>query len=394
MSGHPLGDVSVLALESGVSAPLCTRLLGDLGADVVKVERPGTGDVNRHWDTAVRGQSSAHVWVNRNKRSVELDLKSEDGREIARDLAERADVVVQNFSPGAVERLGLDYESLSAENEALIYLNVSGYGRDGPYRDRKAYDLVMQGETGLISLTGSPDQPAKIPLSVCDINAAMYGAIATLTALYRRETTGTGQEIEVTMFGGVLSWLGYFPLKYWHADEEPGRVGMRHHLLTPYGPYEAADGKYVNLAVLSEPHWEAFCQDVLEEPDLLEDSRFETNEARVDNRDVLEARLEELIVERPRDHWADRLAAAGIPWGDVNELADVLDHPQAHHLGMIEELETDDGPISVVDTPIELSDAELRRDPMPELGADTVAVLHSLGYSADEIERLRAADVI
>jgi itaconate CoA-transferase len=185
-----LEDINVLALESGISAPFCTRLLGDLGAEVVKIERPGVGDVNRHWDTAVNGLSSAHVWVNRNKRSIELDLKADHGKEVFVELAEKADVVVQNYSPGAVERLGIDYESLQEVNDDLIYVNISGYGRSGPYRNRKAYDLVMQGETGLIQLTGSPESPAKIPISACDINAAMYGMIGTLTALYHRATVG------------------------------------------------------------------------------------------------------------------------------------------------------------------------------------------------------------
>jgi crotonobetainyl-CoA:carnitine CoA-transferase CaiB-like acyl-CoA transferase len=239
---YALDDITVLALESGISAPLCTRMLGDLGADVVKIERPGVGDVTRHWDTAVEGESSAHVWVNRNKESLELDLKSDEGHEIFMDLAERADVVVQNFSPGVVEALGVDHEAVAAINEDVIYLNISGYGRSGPYEERKAYDLVMQGETGLIQLTGTPESPAKIPLSVCDINAAMYGTIGTLTALFHRASSGEGQELDVTMFGGILSWLGYFPLKYMHNDEIPERVGMRHHLLVPYGPHEAADG--------------------------------------------------------------------------------------------------------------------------------------------------------
>ncbi|MFB6165040.1 MAG: CaiB/BaiF CoA transferase family protein [Haloarculaceae archaeon] len=391
---YALDDVTVLALESGISAPLCTRMLGDLGADVVKIERPGVGDVNRHWDTAIDGKSSAHVWVNRNKESLELDLKRDAGHEIFMDLAEKADVIVQNFSPGVVESLGVDYESVRAENEDVIYLNISGYGRSGPYQDRKAYDLVMQGETGLIELTGPPESPSKIPISVCDINAAMFGTIGTLTALYHRAMSGEGQELDVTMFGGVLSWLGYFPLKYMANGEIPERVGMRHHLLVPYGPHETADDQYVNFAVLSEAHWETFCEDVLERPDLLADERFDANEKRVDNRDTLEPIIEDVIATESRDYWAERLDAAGLPWGDVNRIDEVIDHPQTEHLGMIREIETDDGPVRVVDNPLDMSGLDVRRDPMPDLGADSAAILSQLGYSAEEIEALRSDGVI
>ncbi|WP_129113532.1 CaiB/BaiF CoA transferase family protein [Halegenticoccus tardaugens] len=391
---YALDDIDVLALESGISAPFCTRLLGDLGATVVKVERPGVGDVNRHWDTAVRGHSSAHVWVNRNKKSVELDLKNEEGNAICRELAAKADVVVQNFSPGVVKNLGLDYESLRGENESLIYLNISGYGRDGPYKDRKAYDMVMQGETGLIPMNGSPDAPAKIPLSVCDINAAMYGVVGTLTALFQRERTGEGQELDVTMFGGMLSWLGYFPLKYWYADEIPERVGMRHHLLTPYGPHETSDGQYVNFAVLSEPHFELFCEEVIERPDLLADERFATNETRMKHRKAFESTVEAEIATEPRDYWADRLEDAGLPWGDVNRIDEVLDHPQTVHLGMVREMETANGPIRFIDNPLDMGNAAVQREPMPDLGEDTESVLEDLGYSREEIERFDSTGVI
>ncbi|MFA9504854.1 CaiB/BaiF CoA transferase family protein [Natrinema sp. H-ect1] len=389
-----LEDVTVVSLESGISAPLCTRMLGDFGAEVIKVERPGVGDVNRHWDTAVYGDSSAHVWVDRNKLSVELNLKADEGRAVFHELAAEADVIVQNYSPGVVERLGVGYEDVAEDNDDVIYLNISGYGRDGPYEDRKAYDMVMQGETGLIPMNGSPDAPAKIPLSICDINAATYGTISTLLALFHRERTGEGQELDVTMFGGILSWLGYFPHKYWHTDEIPERIGMRHHLLTPYGPHETADDRSVNFAILSEAHWELLCTDVLERPDLLEDERFATNEQRVENRETLEPLIEDLIADHPRDYWAERLAEAGIPWGDVNRFDEVLEHPQADHLDLVKEFETEDGPVPYVDTPIDSSELEFAAEPMPDLGEDTDDVLAALGYSSAEIAELRDADVI
>ncbi|WP_226479734.1 CaiB/BaiF CoA transferase family protein [Natrinema amylolyticum] len=389
-----LDDITVLSLESGISAPLCTRMLGDFGAEVIKVERPDVGDVNRHWDSVVDGDSSAHVWVDRNKLSIELNLKSDEGLEIFHELAEEADIVVQNYSPGVVERLGVGYEDVAESNDDVIYLNISGYGRTGPYSDRKAYDMVMQGETGLILMNGSPDAPAKIPLSVCDINAATYGTISALLALFHRERTGEGQDLDVTMFGGMLSWLGYFPQKYWHNDELPERIGMRHHLLTPYGPHETADDRYVNFAVLSEAHWELLCEAVLERPDLLADERFETNEKRVENRETLEPMLEDLIAQKPRDYWADRLTEAGIPWGDVNRLDEVLDHPQTEHLDLVKELETEAGPVPYVDTPIDASELEFAAEPMPDLGEHTDDVLEALGYSSEEREALRESDVI
>jgi itaconate CoA-transferase len=391
---YALDDVNVLALESGVSAPLCTRLLADLGAEVVKIERPESGDVNRHWDSAVKGLSSAHVWVNRNKKSLELDLKADEGKAVFRELAADADVVVQNFSPGVVDRLGLDYETLAAENDDLIYVNISGYGQTGPYADRKAYDMVMQGETGLISMNGHPEAPAKIPLSVCDINAAMYGALGTVSALFQHTRTGEGQEIDVTMFGGMLSWLGYFPLKYWYNDEKPERVGMRHHLLTPYGPHETADDQYVNFAVLSEAHFEVFCEDVIERPDLLDDERFETNEKRIEHRETFEGIVEDEIRTRDRDHWAERLAEVGIPWGDVNEIDEVLAHPQVDHLGMVAQVDSDEGPLDVVDNPLEMSGSDIRHDRLPGLGEDSQEILKNLGYDEETINKLHTDGII
>jgi crotonobetainyl-CoA:carnitine CoA-transferase CaiB-like acyl-CoA transferase len=389
-----LDGVDVLTFENGISAPLCTRLLGDLGAEVIKVERPGVGDVNRHWDSVVHGDSSAHLWVDRNKRSVELDLKSEEGQQLARELAERADVVVQNFSPGVVERLGIGYDDVAARNEDVIYLNISGYGRTGPYRDRRAYDLVMQGETGLVLMTGSPDQPAKIPLSVCDINAGMYGTMSVLTALFHRERTGDGQQIDVDMFSGMLSWLGYFPFKYWYAGETPERVGMRHHLLTPYGPFRTADDRYVNFAILSESHWETFCESVVECPEWADDERFETNEKRVDNREALEPRIEEIFATRTRDEWVEKLDRHGIPWGDVNTIEEVLSHPVVEERDLVAEMETDDGPVKVIDNPMGFHALDVRHEPTPDLGEDTDAVLGDLGLSDEEIDRLRRDDVV
>jgi len=364
----------VLAVEGGASGPFCSRLLGDLGADVVKVERPGTGDVNRHWDTVVHAESAAHAWLDRNKRSLELDLKREEGSELFLDLAERADVVTQNAAPGVVERLGIGYEAVREVNSEIVYLHISGYGRSGPYSDRKAYDMITQGETGPMAMNGVPGAMAKIPLSICDIKAAMYGALGVLTALFHRERTGEGRELDVTMFGGVLSWLGYFPFKHWYDDEIPERVGTNHHLFTPYGPYEAADGEQVILAVLSAAHWETFC--------------------RVEHRETLETRIAEAFAERPREEWTARLQAAGIPWGDVNELDDVLAHPQADHLDAIREIPYRDGSLSFVDHPVDFGAVDTRREPMPDLGEHTQSLLREVGLGDEAIRRLHEAGVV
>lgn len=391
---HALDDIDVLSLESGISAPLCTRMLGDFGAEVVKVERPGVGDVNRHWDSTVHGESSAHVWVDRNKKSIELDLKSEAGNQIFLDLATKADIVVQNYSPGVVDRLGIGYEDVKTANDDVIYVNVSGYGRDGPYEEQKAYDMVMQGETGLILMNGSPDSPAKIPLSICDINAAMYATIGSMTALLHREWSGEGQEIDVTMFGGILSWLGYFTHKYWHDDDLPERVGIRHHLLTPYGPHETSDKQFINFAVLSRSHWQTFCEDVIDRPELADDPRYATNEDRMDHREEVESMIEEMIAKRPRDYWAERLQDAGIPWGDVNQIDEVLNHPQTDHLDLVKELETDEGVVKFIDNPIDFEKFEHQCNVMPDLGEHTESVLADLGYDDEEIEQFREDEVV
>ena len=391
---YALDSVNVLTFESGVSAPLCTRLLADLGAEVIKVEPPGVGDVNRHWDTAVHGRSSAHVWVNRNKRSIELDLKSNSGEDIALELAAKADVVVQNFLPGVVERLGIGYETVATHNKDVIYLNISGYGPSGPYKDRRAYDLVTQGETGLILLNGTSESPAKIPLSVCDINAGMYGAMAVLTALYHHERTGTGQELDVDMFSGILSWLGYFPLKYWYQGESPERVGMHHHLLVPYGPFQTSDDQYVNFAILSEAHWETFCESVINRPGWIDDKRFETNEKRVVNRETLEPRIEEIVATKTRGDWVEKLDKENIPWGDVNTLEEVLNHPVVEARDLVTEIEMDGKEVKVIEHPITFGDNDVRHESTPDLGEDTGAILEELGITRAEIQRLDDEDII
>lgn len=390
-----LTGIKVVDFSAGASGPFCARLLADWGARVIKVEKPG-GDLTREWDSVVNGLSSGYVWLNRNKESLTLNLKDRRGKEIIYQMIRDADVVLENFTPGTVRDLAIDYETLRAINPRIIYCHISGYGQDGPFRDEKAFDLLMQGEAGLIMMNGTPEHMAKIPLSICDLTAGMYAALAISMALYRREVDPAleGEELGVTMFDSMLSWLGYFPHFYWHRGQLPERVGTRHHLLTPYGPYKSRDGKYASLAVLSNDYWRRFCGEVIERPDLLDSPKFENNEKRIANRDELEAIVAQEFLKRDRDDWLDRLRAVGIPCGRVNSLDEVLNHPQAQWSGIIKEIDTPRGRVKEIDNPIRSSRHQSRMDYIPGLGEHTERILAGLGLSAGEIEALRAQKVI
>jgi len=389
-----LSGVRVLGLETSLSGPFCTKLLADMGAEVIKLEKPGTGDVIRGWDSVVRGLSSGYVAANTNKKSITVDLKREAGREIVRKLAQTVDVVVENFAPGSVGRLGLGAADLTKANSRLIYCSVSGYGQDGPYRDVKAYDLLIQGEAGIIATTGYPDAPAKVGVSMTDLTSAMYATVGVLLALYQREKTGHGQIIDISMFEAAASWLGYFPHHYWHKGEEPARMGMRHHYITPYGPYLAGDGKYVSLAVATASDWEIFCRQVIERPDLLADTRFDTPQSRRKHRAALEDTVEQVFLSRPSEDWLHRLDAARLPYGRVNGIAEVLAHPQAVARKFIREIESPVGRVPVLGNPLHLSSSPERLERIPALGEDTETVLKALGYSDPDIASLRRDGVI
>ena len=393
-STRALDGVKILAFEQVLSGPFATCLLADMGAEVIKVERPGVGDVIRGWDSVVRGLSSGYVWLNRNKRSLTLDVKQEKGKAILQELAKRSDVFFENYAPGVAGRLGLGYEKLSELNPRLIYCSLSGYGQNGPYRDVKAYDLLIQGEGGIIATTGYPDKPARAGLAIVDIAAGMYSAVGILLALYQREKTGRGQFIDVSMLDSIVSWLGYFPHHYWHAGEEPARVGMRHHYVTPYGPYLAGDGEYVNLAVASASDWEIFCRKVIEKPELLDDPRFATVEGRRKNRALLEESIENIFLGRDHNHWLAQLKKAELPYGEVRGIAQVLAHPQVAARRLIREADSPVGKVPVIANALKMSDSEARYERIPGLGEDSETILKELGYDANTITQLRCDKVI
>ena len=389
-----MDGIKIAAFEQVLSGPFATCTLADMGAEVIKIERPGVGDLIRHWDSAVKGLSSGYVWLNRNKQSLTVDVKKEQGREIVYRLVGESDVFFENYAPGVAERLGFSYAALSEINPRIIYCSISGYGQDGPYRDVKAYDLLIQGEGGIIATTGYPDKPAKAGISLTDIAAGMYAALGIVLALYQREKTGRGQQVDISMLESIVAWLGYFPHHYWHRGEEAARVGMRHHYVTPYGPYLARDGEYVNLAVATVQDWEVFCRKVLERPDLLEDQRFATVEARRENRALLEQTIENLISEQDHTEWLERLKKAELPYGVVRGIAKVLAHPQLLARRFFCEVDSPVGRVPVVGNPLRLSDSPARFDPIPALGEQTDAVLKKLGYDESRIAQFHRDKII
>ena len=394
MAEPALSGITVLAFEQAAAGPFATLILADLGAEVIKVERPDSGDVVRSWDRAVHGLSSGFVWLSRRKRSLTVDAKTPEGQAVLRRLAEQADVFLTNFAPGVAESLGLGYAELAERNPRLIYCALTGYGLSGPYRDAKAYDLLIQGEAGVLATTGYPDAPAKVGLPISDIAAGMYAALGIVLALYQRDRTGRGQLVDVAMFDSILSWLGYFPHHYWHQGEEAGRAGMRHHYIVPYGPYLARDGRYVNAVVASPRDWERFCRQVIERPELLEDPRFRDSPARREHRAELEALIEGIFLERDSEEWFARLAAAGLPHGALRGIAEVLAHPQVAARRLVREVDSPVGPVPTVESALRLSESPVAEGPIPALGGDTEAVLREAGYRDDEIAALRAAGAI
>ena len=380
---NPLADITVVSLEQAVAAPFATRQLADLGARVIKVERPGRGDFARGYDERVSGMSSHFVWLNRSKESVALDLKDQLGSHAVRELAARADVFVQNLAPGAAERLGLGADELRSRNPRLIHVSISGYGTGGPYTTKKAYDLLVQCEAGLVSITGTPDDPSKVGISAADIAAGMYAYSGILTALIQRGRTGEGATLEISMLEALGEWMG-FPLNYaLYGGEPPARSGARHAAIAPYGPFRCGDGEQVFLGIQNEREWARFCEEVLGAPDLATDPRFERNSQRVDNSDELVAEIERAFMDQSAEQAIARLEEAGIANALLRTMASFADHPQLAARGRWAEYTSPVGPLRALIPPATLEGHTPVMGPVPDVGQHTEAVLAELGLRPD-----------
>ncbi|MFE9609575.1 CaiB/BaiF CoA transferase family protein [Streptomyces sp. NPDC006012] len=391
----PLTGITVVSVEQAVAAPFATRQLADLGARVIKVERPDGGDFARRYDTTVHGESSYFVWVNRSKESITLDLATDRGKEILNRLLADADVFVQNLAPGAATRLGFGTRALTERFPRLIPCSVSGYGTSGPWADRKAYDLLVQCQTGLVSLTGTPEGSARTGISVADIAAGMYACSGILTALFVRATRGTVRAVEVSLFEALAEWMSQPAYYTRYGGGQPPRLGTRHATIAPYGAYPAADGKEVLFSVQNEREWVALCERFLDRPDLVADPRFATGPDRVAHREELDTLIAGRFGELDSRAAMELLDAAGIANAGVNDVTEFLAHPVLSARRRWRSVALPgDRTVSALLPPVDLAGTVPRMDPVPAVGEHTDAILAGLGYDAEEIERLRAAGVI
>ena len=391
---RPLDGITVVTLEHAIAAPFCTRQLADLGARVIKIERPGSGDFARAYDHRVRGQASHFVWTNRSKESLTLDVKRPEAKGILDRLLERADVLVQNLAPGAAERLGLGYDAVSQRNPRLVVCDISGYGADGPYRDRKAYDLLIQSESGFLSVTGAPGEPAKAGCSIADIAAAMYAYSNVLGALLLRGRTGRGCRIDVSMLESMVEWMSH-PLYYaFDGAPPPPRTGAAHATIYPYGPFAAGDGKVVMLGLQNEREWVAFCEQVLQRPELARDPRFGSSAERSTHRDELHAIIAAAFAPLTAREVVLRLDAAQIANARMNDMHEVWSHPQlaARHRWVT--VGSASGDLPALLPPGLPAAFEPRMGAVPSLGEHTDAILAELGYGAAEISALRSVRAV
>ena len=392
-----LDGIRVLDLTRALAGPFCTLMLGDNGADVIKVEIPGSGDDTRKWGPPFIGEESAYyLSINRNKRSLTLNLQDAQAQEVFMKLAQDIDVVVENFTPGVMGRFGLDYAAVKAVNPKVVYCSISGFGQDGPYRNRPAYDQIMQGVGGLMSITGEPDgEPQKIGIAVTDIGAGMWSAFAIMAALNHRGKTGEGQYIDISMLDAQVAWLTYQAAFFFANGEAPKRMGAAHPTLVPYQAFMCKDGKYINVAVGSERIWERFCQG-MEREDLKDHPDYATNSVRVNNRGAMVSMLQEIFLTRPVAEWVKDLQAANVPCGPINDLADVFADPQVLARNMYLEMAHPTlGSIKQTGLPIKfsLTPGGLDRHP-PLLGEHNQEILKSLGYSEADVQSLKAQSVI
>ncbi|QDZ26926.1 CaiB/BaiF CoA-transferase family protein [Noviherbaspirillum sp. UKPF54] len=391
---RPLDGITVVTLEHAIAAPFCTRQLADLGARVIKVERPGVGDFARAYDERVNGLASHFVWTNRSKESLTLDVKHEEATVILDKLLEGADVLVQNLAPGAAARLGLSYDALREKFPRLIVCDISGYGSDGPYRDRKAYDLLIQSESGFLSITGTPEEPAKAGCSIADISAGMYAYSNILAALIQRGKTGKGCNIDVSMLESMVEWMSY-PLYYaFDGASPPPRAGAAHATIYPYGPFPAGDGKTVMLGLQNEREWVAFCDKVLRQPELATDERFSSNSRRTVARAELRAIIVDVFAAMSAEQVIARLDEAQIANAHMNDMHDLWQHPQLKARERWTEVDTPAGKVPALLPPGVPNTYTSRMDPIPALGQHTDGILRELGYADDAIVKLRQQKAI
>ena len=394
MAIKPLDGVTVVSLEHAIAAPFCTRQLADLGARVIKVERPEVGDFARAYDTRVRGEASHFVWTNRSKESITLDLKQPEAVDVLMQLLADADVLVQNLAPGASARMGLSFEALRARYPKLIVCDISGYGADGPYRDKKAYDLLIQSEAGFLSITGTPETPSKSGNSIADIAAGMYAYTNILSALILRGRTGEGSHIDISMLEALGEWMG-FPMYYaFEGQTPPARSGASHAAIYPYGPFQAGDGSAIVLGLQNEREWKLFCETVMQDAALATDPRFDSNAHRHENRTELKAIIDACFAKLTTAEVCERLDQAPIANARMNDMEGLWAHPQLAARQRWQTVGSPAGDIPALLPPGKNSAFTYRMDPIPQLGEHTEAILKSLGHSAAAIANLRAKKAI
>lgn len=398
MYKKPLEGIRVLDVSRVLAGPFCTMILGDLGAEVIKVEEPLRGDETRSWGPPfINGESAYYLSINRNKKSITVNLKRKEGVEIIYKLAEKSDVFIENFRPGVAERLGIDYETISKINPKIIYCSISGFGQTGPYRDYPAYDLLIQAMSGFMSITGEEGRPpVRIGVAVFDIGAAMYAAIAIISALYRREKTGVGERIDISLLDTGVSWLTYMAMNYFATGENPRKMGSAHPSIVPYQCFKDKFGRYFAIAIGNDEHWRRLCKAIGRE-DWINDERYSTNPNRVKNREELIEELSKIFEGNSREYWMKILIEHSVPCAPVNEISEILNDPQVIHREMVKEIiHPKIGLIKQLGIPIKYANTKLEiENPPPTLGQHTEEVLTKiLGYEKEKILNLKMNGVI
>ena len=390
----PLEGITVVSLEHAIAAPFCTRQLADMGARVIKIERPGVGDFARKYDERTRGMASHFVWTNRSKESLTLDLKNPDAMTVLRELLKDADVLVQNLAPGAAARMGLSFDALHAKFPKLIVCDISGYGEGGPYETKKAYDLLIQSESGFVSVTGSAEEPSKAGCSIADISAGSYAYSSILNALLLRHKTGLGSHLDVSMLESMVEWMS-FPLYYaFEGAAPPPRAGASHATIYPYGPFPVGDGNTIMLGLQNEREWVIFCEKVIEQKALAIDPEFDNNTKRTANRARLRGVIVELFSKMTIAQVEQKLEEAQIANARVNEMKDVWAHPQLKARNRWTEVQSPVGLLPALLPPATNNQFDARMDPIPGIGEHTRAILKELGVNEAAVARLLADKAI